>query len=181
MSAIQSIINQGSVLYLEKADKELLIEIQTKLKELLYYRGSLDGLYGPLTKRAWENFKADHHISDPDLVGPGSLKELLAAPPTQVQINQVPEAAIALIKEFEGYYSEAYPDPISGWDCPTIGWGTIKYPNGDRVKRGDTCTEGEAENYLLWEVNSLCTPALSKIPTWTQLNENQKAAIYSFA
>ncbi len=102
--------------------------------------------------------------------------------------TSIPKAGIDLIKEFEGYHKElsdgqaqAYPDPIHGWGVATIGYGTIKYPGGKKVKQGDIITQAEAEKYLTWEVEQLCKPNLEKIRTWTQMNENQKAALYSFA
>lgn len=33
----------------------------------------------------------------------------------------------------------------------------------------------------MWELDKICTPALSKIPTWDRMNENQRAALYDFA
>ena len=54
-------------------------------------------------------------------------------------------AGVDLIKDFEGYRSEAYQDSVGVW---TIGYGTIKYPSGERVKKGDVVNEAEAEIYL---------------------------------
>lgn len=54
-------------------------------------------------------------------------------------------SGINLIKSFEGKRLKAYDDGVGVW---TIGFGTIKYPNGVRVKKGDTCTEEQAETYL---------------------------------
>jgi hypothetical protein len=34
----------------------------------------------------------------------------------------------------------------------TIGWGTITYPNGAKVKEGETCTQAEADRYLEYQV-----------------------------
>lgn len=50
-----------------------------------------------------------------------------------------------LIKESEGFKSVAYLDTGGVW---TIGYGTIKYPNGNRVKKGDRCTQAEALEWL---------------------------------
>lgn len=52
---------------------------------------------------------------------------------------------IDLIKSFEGLELDAYADPIG---IPTIGYGTIKYPDGSKVELGDSCTEDEAVEYL---------------------------------
>lgn len=102
--------------------------------------------------------------------------------------NDVPQCGIDIIKQFEGYAkelpdgtAEAYPDPITGWRLPTIGYGTTKYPNGSSVKQGDIITEAQAEEYLAWEVVKKCKPPLEHIPTWKQMNDNQRGALYSFA
>jgi len=102
--------------------------------------------------------------------------------------NPVPQCGIELIKGFEGYEEKlpdggarAYPDPIKGWDLPTIGYGTTKYPDGSAVKRGDVITHERAEEYLGWEVEQVCRPSLEKIPTWKDMNDNQRGALYCFA
>jgi len=96
-------------------------------------------------------------------------------------MNTIPTAAIELIKEFEGFRANAYPDPITKWKLPTIGYGTTVYPNGSHVKKGDTITEALAGDYLADHVAKNCTPALTKIPTWAKMNSNQQSALYSFA
>jgi GH24 family phage-related lysozyme (muramidase) len=178
MTTIQQVIDKRLLIIIATADSEILKEIQSKLKTLGYYSGDVDGLYGPQTEKAWADFKKFNWQYNPETIGESSATLLLNAKPKPVI---VPRQAIDLIKEFEGYFSEAYPDDIAGWDIPTIGWGTIKYPNGKHVQRGDICTKEEATQWLLWEVNDLCTPALTKIPTWKQMNDNQKSALYSFA
>ncbi len=102
----------------------------------------------------------------------------------------VPQCGITLIKESEGYHEKlndgtdrvkAYEDPALGWKVPTIGYGTTKYSNGQVVKQGDIITRQEAEEHFVWEVEQKCRIALEKIPTWGQMNENQRGALYSFA
>lgn len=80
-----------------------------------------------------------------------------------------------IIREFEGFRSQAYLDTGGVW---TIGYGTIKYPNGVRVKKGDTCTQGQAE---LWLQNDCawvdaCLDKNIKV----YLNQNQFDALASF-
>lgn len=53
---------------------------------------------------------------------------------------------LGLLKTFEGYKNKAYKDSANIW---TIGYGTIKYSNGTKVKEGDTCTEDQASTYML--------------------------------
>jgi GH24 family phage-related lysozyme (muramidase) len=93
-----------------------------------------------------------------------------------------------LVKKWENLHKkradgriEAYPDPADGWNTPTIGWGTTVYPNGVTVKRGDIRTVAECIEYLNDYTYRKAIPVLSKIPTWNQLNQNQKAAVISFA
>ena len=100
----------------------------------------------------------------------------------------IPKAAIDLIKKFEGYHdklpdgrAQAYADPIWGWDVPTIGFGTTRYSDGRVVCQGDVVNPDKAEEYLVWEIEQLCKPRLEKIPTWGQMNDNQRSALYSFA
>ena len=50
-----------------------------------------------------------------------------------------------LLKQFEGLKLKAYDDGTGVW---TIGIGTIRYPNGQKVKAGDTCTEEQAYAYV---------------------------------
>lgn len=55
---------------------DALKQIQTGLNTLGYPVGPLDGLFGPRTRNAWAEFKADHHRSEPEWIGPDSFKLL---------------------------------------------------------------------------------------------------------
>lgn len=85
-------------------------------------------------------------------------------------------AGKTLIKSFEGKRLAAYDDGVGVW---TIGYGTIKYPNGQAVKKGDVCTGEQADQYfnndLVKFENSI--NSLVKVP----LNQNQFDALVSFA
>ncbi|MFW2076593.1 lysozyme [Acinetobacter sp. ULE_I010] len=59
--------------------------------------------------------------------------------------RDISELGFQLIREFEGFETKAYLDIGGVW---TIGFGTIKYPNGKRVVKGDVCTQSEAEQWL---------------------------------
>ncbi|MFM8526335.1 MAG: lysozyme [Cyanobacteriota bacterium] len=102
--------------------------------------------------------------------------------------RNVPAAALTLIRDFEGYgrlladgRAEAYPDPIAGWQVPTIGYGTTRYPDGRPVRQGDVISRDQATTYLQQAVEDTCRPALERIPTWGRMNSNQRGALYSFA
>lgn len=54
-------------------------------------------------------------------------------------------SGIDMICSFEGKRLVAYDDGVGVW---TIGFGTTVYPNGVKVKRGDTCTDAQAKQYM---------------------------------
>lgn len=95
--------------------------------------------------------------------------------------NGVPQAAIDLIKEYEGLYLKAYNDPKTGGKPITIGWGSTKTLTGGEWKLGDSITKAQAEELLKHEILRRTLPGCKKIPTWNQMNDNQKGAIISFA
>ncbi|MGF1525010.1 MAG: lysozyme [Leptolyngbyaceae cyanobacterium] len=117
----------------------------------------------------------------------GSEPEPIPAPPPPPPTGKIPQAGIELIKEFEGYAerlpdgrARAYPDAIHGWAVPTIGYGTTVYPDGRKVRQGDIINRNQAEEYLIDHIEHSCRAAMERIPTWGQMNDNQRGAIYSF-
>lgn len=91
------------------------------------------------------------------------------------------DAGLALIREFEGLELAAYPDPLSGGEPWTIGYGSTKMPDGRPVRRNDRITEGQAEAMLRATVNKEVLPALAKIPGWDGMSDGQRGALVSFA
>ena len=89
------------------------------------------------------------------------------------------ELATAIIKEFEGFRADAYPDPRTGDEPWTIGYGTTFYSNGVRVKQGDKVTEQRASIELVHKVAGLMV-ALDKLIT-VPLTDGQMACMVSFA
>ena len=87
------------------------------------------------------------------------------------------QKAIDIIKDSEGFRDKAYQDGGGVW---TLGYGTVIYPNGMKVKEGDTCTQTEAEYWLSNHVEDtskrvldLCFPQIA--------NENEHCALVSLA
>lgn len=78
--------------------------------------------------------------------------------------------AIDLIKKYEGLYLNAYICPAG---VPTIGYGTIRYPDGKLVKLGEKISLQKAEDLLIHEVEKINIPL--------NLNQNQYDALVSFA
>jgi len=95
-------------------------------------------------------------------------------------MNTVNKATIDLIKSFEGFSAKAYHDSIDPPNVDTIGYGSILYEDGRKVKVGDQdITEQRAIQLLMWEVN-LKSKAVSKLIT-SKVNDNQFGALVSFA
>jgi lysozyme len=87
----------------------------------------------------------------------------------------ISENCLNLIEHWESLKLEAYLDPAG---VPTIGYGTIRYPNGQKVKLGDTITDAEAEVFLASDVGEVVN-SLNNILKNVVLNQNQFDAIVS--
>ena len=83
---------------------------------------------------------------------------------------------VDLICSFEGKRLTAYDDGVGVW---TIGFGTTVYPNGIKVKKGDTCTEAQAKAYMAYDLKKFDV-TVSKAVT-VALNQNQFDALVSLA
>jgi len=104
-----------------------------------------------------------------------SMKDDAPATEEKKPVSEDLGPALAVIKEFEGLYLKAYLDPVG---IPTIGWGTIRYPDGRKVKMGDRCTQSEAEAWLLHEVNKFARDVKSLVRV--SLSTNEFCALVSF-
>jgi len=90
-------------------------------------------------------------------------------------------AALKLIKAFEGCHQDAYPDPLSGGDPWTIGWGTTRYTDGRPVRKGDRINMVEADMLLRLEVDKIADKLRATVPHWKEMSDQQKCALISFA
>jgi lysozyme len=88
----------------------------------------------------------------------------------------VSEKGYSLTKQFEECRLTAYLDQAC---IPTIGWGTIVYTDGTKVKLGDTITQSQADNLLQWEVNEKTNGVNHLLQT--EVNQNQFDALCDFA
>lgn len=91
---------------------------------------------------------------------------------------EISARGLDLIASFEGLRLNAYPDPGTGNEPWTIGYGTTVYPNGHKVKRGQVVTQEEALEYLRHDAKKFADSVdrLVKVP----LNQNQFDALVSF-
>lgn len=88
------------------------------------------------------------------------------------------EKAVSLVCDFEGFRANAYYDSVG---VVTIGYGTIMYANGDKVKIGDTCTKEEALEYMNDWLKVKVYPYVNKITKdWSDITDNTYAALCSF-
>jgi lysozyme len=87
------------------------------------------------------------------------------------------EKAIDLIKRFEGCKLTAYKCPAGVW---TIGYGTIRYSNGEKVKEGDVISSQKALQELTHEINKKAE-GVTKLTKSVLLSSNQFDALVSFA
>jgi len=90
-------------------------------------------------------------------------------------LKDISERGFEVIREFEGFRENAYLDTGGVW---TIGFGTIKYPNGNKVKKGDACTRTQAEMWLQNDTAwvDTCLDQTIKVT----VNQNQFDALASF-
>ena len=91
-------------------------------------------------------------------------------------VKKVSTAGIALICSFEGLKLKAYDDGVGIW---TIGFGTTIYPNGIKVKKGDTCTEAQAKAYMAHDLKKFESAVNNAVTV--PINQNQFDALVSLA
>lgn len=87
------------------------------------------------------------------------------------------KAGIDLIKSFEGCRLKAYPDPATGGEPWTIGYGLTSAAGIIKVKKGLTITQEQADAYLVQSMakyEEAVSKALKMAPT-----ANQNAAMVS--
>lgn len=94
---------------------------------------------------------------------------------------KIPKQAVDIIKEFEGFEPKAYYDPLTGSLPITIGWGSTRRRDGSRFMIGNTISKEEAEDLLVYQLESDYLPILQKIPHWNQMNAEMQSALISFA
>ncbi len=87
----------------------------------------------------------------------------------------ISQNCLDIVKKWEGYKREAYLDPVG---IPTIGYGTIRYPDGKAVRLGDRISEAQAEAFLKFEIDA-SVRSLNVLLQGIQLNQNQFDAIVS--
>lgn len=85
------------------------------------------------------------------------------------------DGALALIKRFEGCRLDAYPDPGSGGDPWTVGWGAT----GPGIKKGVRWTQQQADERLASDVMRFAD-GVDRL-TSDKTRPHQRSALISFA
>jgi lysozyme len=70
---------------------------------------------------------------------------------------------------------------LTGGAPITIGWGSTRRKDGTGFIMGNTITQQEADDLLMFDIETKFIPAVQKIPYWNEMNENQQGALLSFA
>lgn len=83
--------------------------------------------------------------------------------------------AVALIKRWEGCRLEAYPDPASGGEPWTIGWGAT----GPGIKKGVRWTQAQADDRLALDVERFMRGVRESVRR--PVSDNQLGAMTSLA
>lgn len=102
-----------------------------------------------------------------------SVADMLGIAIDQMTISPL---GVDLICGFEGKRLTAYDDGVEVW---TIAFGTTVYPNGVKVKKGDTCTEAQAKTYMAHDLKKFEAAVNSAVKR--PLNQNQFDALVSLA
>lgn len=77
------------------------------------------------------------------------------------------------IKSDEGFRDHAYPDPLSGAEPYTIGWGQT----GPNIGPDTVWTQDEAQADFDSRINASCDALDSHIPWWTSLDAVRAAVL----
>ncbi len=104
------------------------------------------------------------------------------APVSKSAAGRLPPEVAALTRHYEGCRLEAYPDPRTGGEPITIGWGSTYYKDGSRVRLGDRLTQAEADalhDHICY--HHFWTRQAGRIPFWSEMDDGQRAALCSFA
>ncbi|MBD2138209.1 peptidoglycan-binding protein [Anabaena sp. FACHB-1237] len=179
-------------------------QLQEILTFLKFNPGTIDGDFGNNTLAAVKDFQKQQKLSADGIVGENTQTALNLAlqavkkpqpvtvkpeigtttvnpTNTNATVGKVPLCGVNLIKEFEGFFENAYTDPLTGNKPITIGWGSTRKKDGSEWKLGDKITRDEAQELLITQLENNYLPPLEKIPVWPELNINQRGALLSFA
>lgn len=145
-----------------------------KVKELQKLLSlTTDGVFGIDTLKAVKVFQSKNGLVSDGIVGSKTWDVLLNknTPNHSLSYN-----GMCLLEQFEGLRLEAYLDSAG---IATIGFGTIKYPNGSKVKLGDKTTKAQAKEYKLHDLKEFENTVNMSVTV--PLSQNQYDALVSLS
>lgn len=104
----------------------------------------------------------------------------IAVPAPVADIPAAVAVALPLVKEFEGCRLTAYPDPETGGEPWTIGWGSTRDSQGRPFKEGDRISQEQADALLRSRLEDDWRRLRDCIPIYKALSLNRQAALLSF-
>ena len=91
----------------------------------------------------------------------------------------IPQAAVDLIKEFEGFRSAVYDDGVG---IATIGYGATFFETGQKVGWSDQpITEARGEELLKYHLDYFWGTQESTIPYWNEMSDGKRGCLLSFS
>jgi GH24 family phage-related lysozyme (muramidase) len=130
---------------------------------------------------AWRQLQQRLSKNDPAALV--EFAELFRAdPPAKPQPSPTPGVdwltpCLAIVKEFEGCKLTAYPDPGTGGEPWTIGWGST----GPGIGPGTVWTQKQADERLMADLREFHHGVLTVLPMAAEWSGNRQAALTSFA
>lgn len=91
--------------------------------------------------------------------------------------SHVSERGQAMIHQFESFRHDAYPDPGTGNEPWTIGYGSTVYPSGQPVRPGDRVTRAEGALIFAYDLQKFTRSVLQAVEV--PLTQNQLDALVS--
>lgn len=142
-----------------------------ELQRLLSLRD--DGVFGIKTLKAVKDFQSKNGLVPDGFVGSKTFEALANK---KKQSNNLSDSGMKLLEQFEGLRLESYLDSAG---IATIGWGSIKYPNGNKVKLGDKITKDQAKEYKLHDLKEFKSTVNTSVKV--PLTQNQYDALVSLS
>jgi GH24 family phage-related lysozyme (muramidase) len=138
---------------------------------------------GGMLRRLWTEHQQTASAAGTQTSQTDPLQSRPQPPGPAAPIADIPAAvavAMPLVMEFEGCRLSAYPDPETGAEPWTIGWGTTTYYDSTPVKAGDTISQELADALLAGRLERDWGLLRKLVPGWRQFSVNRQAALLSF-
>ena len=141
------------------------------LQELLSL--TTDSVFGIDTLKSVKAFQSKNGLVSDGIVGSKTWGVLLNK---NTPKHSLSNNGMKLLEQFEGLRLDAYLDSASIY---TIGYGTIKYPDGSKVKKGDKITKAQAKEYKLHDLKEFESTVNTSVKV--PLTQNQYDALVSLS